>query len=411
MASPDTWYLSEVMNYPGVLNHDPEIEAKIKAAKETGKPVDGHAPGLKGPLAKKYAEAGITTDHESFTLEEALDKVQHGMHCLIREGSAAKNFDALIDIIRTNPEKVMFCSDDKHPDELVLHHINNHVKRALKLEHDLFDVLRAASVNPVLHYKLTVGLLRSGDPADFIVVDNLKDFNILKTYINGQLVADNRTTLLPPVVVDPINNFNAVPTSPQDFVLRTEKDKPVIRVIEACEGQLITKECHLPGKVENGYLVSDTENDILKLVVINRYAPGIPPAIAFIRNFGLRVGAIASTVAHDCHNIIAVGVDDESLSAAVNSLIEVKGGISVASDKGTVDCLPLPVAGLMSIEDGYIVAEQYASIDKKAKSLGTPLKSPFMTLSFMALLVIPALKLSDQGLFNGSEFRFTDVEV
>jgi len=407
--SPDIWYLSEMMNYPGVLNKDTEVLAKIAAAKAARKPIDGHAPGLKGELATAYAAAGITTDHECFTLEEALDKVKVGMHILIREGSAAKNFEALAELLTLHPDQVMFCSDDKHPDELVLYHINNHVKRALAKGYDLFNILRAASLQPVQHYKLPVGLLREGDPADFIVINNLDQFDILQTYIGGQLVAEKGKSLLPDVVATPINNFKATKRTVADFAIPANVTNPQIRVIEAIEGQLITNELLLPGKVEGGKLVSDTENDILKIVVINRYEPNAPAAIAFIKNFGLQKGALTSTVAHDCHNIIAVGVDDASICATVNALVESKGGISVAMSENTVSHMPLPIAGLMSTENGYEVAAQYATLDAKAKELGTKLHAPFMTLSFMALLVIPNLKLSDKGLFNGQRFEFTSV--
>jgi adenine deaminase len=321
LQNNDIWYLSEVMNYPGVLDKNDEVVAKIEAAKRVGKPVDGHAPGLKGEFAMHYAIAGITTDHESFELEEALDKVKYGMYCLIREGSAAKNFDALIDILRTNPYSVMFCCDDKHPDELLLYHINDHVKRAIAKGHDLFDVLCAASLHPVTHYGLPVGLLRQGDAADFIVVDNLEAFNVIQTYIGGQLVAEHGRSLLPHVQIEPINNFNASLTTPEDFRLRDTGD-PKIRVIEALEGQLITNEYIAQAKVVGGNLVSDPERDILKIAVVNRYSSGVPPAIAFIKNFGLKNGAIASTITHDCHNIISIGVDDESISAAVNGVIK-----------------------------------------------------------------------------------------
>jgi adenine deaminase len=412
LSNDDIWYLAEMMNYPGVLHNDTEVMAKISAAKKLGKPIDGHAPGLKGNLAEQYANAGITTDHESFTLEEALDKIKYGMYCLIREGSAAKNFDALSDVLRTHPYAAMFCSDDKHPDELVLHHINNHVKRALKKGYDLFDVLRAACVNPVIHYNLPVGLLRKGDPADFIVVNNLDDFDVLQTYINGELVAENGKSLLPQVSVSAINNFHAMPVRPLAFAIPSHDAAAHIRVIEAIEGQLVTNELKIPPKVEDGYLVSDVENDILKIVVVNRYSPSVQPAVAFIKNFGLKKGALASTVAHDCHNIVAVGVDDVSIAAAVNAVIAEKGGISVAVNADDVSCMPLPIAGLMTDKDGYEVAAEYSLLDKKAKEqLGTPLKAPFMTLSFMALLVIPSLKLSDKGLFNGADFKFTDVEI
>ena len=411
LQNPNIWYLSEMMNYPGVLHKDPEVMAKIAAAHAAGKPVDGHAPGLRGAEANAYAAAGITTDHECFTLGEALDKVNAGMHILIREGSAAKNFDALADLIRLHPDKVMFCSDDKHPDELELNHINALVKRALSLGFDLYDVLRAASVNPVAHYHLPVGLLRKGDPADFIKIDNILNFNILQTVINGLIVAENGNSLLPSLPATTINNFNTNKKTIEQFHIPSPAPQCTIRVIEAIEGQLVTNQLQLPAKTKDGLIVSDIERDILKMAVVNRYQPDAPIALGFIHNIGLKTGALASTVGHDCHNIIVVGTDDESMCAAVNALIDCKGGIAVTEPGTGTEYMALPVAGLMSAEDGHNVAAQYTYIDNKAKELGTPLKAPFMTLSFMALLVIPSLKLSDKGLFDGSTFNFTPLFV
>lgn len=410
LSSPDIWYLSEVMNYPGVLHNDAEVLAKIAAAKAAGKPVDGHAPGLRGADVVTYAAAGITTDHECFTLEEALDKVKAGMHILIREGSAAKNYEALAELIQLHPDRVMFCSDDKHPDELLLHHINGLVKRSLQKGYNLFDVLRAACVHPVLHYKLPVGLLRVNDPADFIVINNLQDFEVMQTYIAGKLVAEAGKTLLPAVDADPINNFVAEAKQASGFAIKANVEKPLIRVIEAVEGQLVTNMLQLPAKVVDGCIVSDTGNDVLKIAVINRYEKDAPIAVGFIKNFGLKKGALASTVAHDCHNIIAVGVDDESMCAAVNTLIACKGGIAVAKDKDNVTSIALPVAGLMSLDAGPAVARAYTELNEITQALGCTMHAPFMTLSFMALLVIPSLKLSDKGLFDGGKFAFTSLE-
>jgi len=403
-------YLSEMMNYPGVLFGDPVVAEKLQIAHALGKPVDGHAPGLRGDDAKKYIEAGISTDHECFTLEEALDKIKYGMKILIREGSAAKNYEALHTLIKDFPAMVMFCSDDKHPDDLVKGHINQIVARSIANGYDLFDVLGCACVNPVNHYGLDVGLLREGDPADFILVEDLKDFKVLKTYINGELVAENGKTLIPGVNAEIVNNFNTQRKSPEDFVISTQNDgHKSIRVIEALEGQLVTNELHFTENLLNGNLVSDVTKDILKLAVVERYSNG-KPAVAFIKNFGLTKGAIASCVAHDSHNIIAVGVEDEDICNAVNAIIDSKGGISVSSD-GKTEVLPLPVAGIMSNKDGHILAEKYTHINNLAKQLGTKLYAPYMTLSFMALLVIPQLKLSDKGLFDGKAFKFVDLEV
>lgn len=403
-------YLSEMMNYPGVLHNDPVVMDKIKIAHELGRPVDGHAPGLRSDEAKHYIEAGISTDHECYTLDEALDKVKFGMKILIREGSAAKNYEALHTLIGSHPEMVMFCSDDKHPNDLVEGHIDRIVSRSIAYGYDLFDVLYAACVNPVKHYGLEVGLLQQGDPADFIVVNNLADFKVTQTYINGELVAKNGKTMIQRVEAEVVNNFNASPKEIKDFVIDVRMDSaPLIRVIEAHDGQLITSELHEPAKLYNAKLISNTKNDVLKMAVVERYGNS-KPAIGFIRNFGLTKGAIASCVAHDSHNIIAVGVTDEDIRDAVNAIIANKGGISVAND-GNVEVLPLPVAGIMTNADGYEVAEQYTMLDAKAKELGTTLHAPFMTLSFMALLVIPQLKLSDKGLFDGKQFKFVDLFV
>jgi adenine deaminase len=401
----DIKYLSEMMNFPGVLYHDEEVMKKIAAAHRLNKPVDGHAPGLRGEEAKKYIDAGIYTDHECFTKDEALDKLQYGMKILIREGSAAKNFEALIDLLHDYPDRIMFCSDDKHPDSLVLGHINQLCARAVAKGVPIFNVLKAACVNPVEHYKLDVGLLRAGDAADFVVVKDLEQFEVVKTFIDGELVAENGQSLISSSATGMINNFSCSPKSPAGFAVPW-KGETEIPVIEALDGQLITNRLSFEPKIEDGQIKSDPKRDILKIVVVNRYSDA-PVAKAFIKNFGLKDGALASTVAHDSHNIVAVGVDDESICKAVNLLIDCKGGVSCVKEN-TELVVPLPVAGLMSAEDGYKVAEQYSMIDKAAKDAGSTLGSPFMTLSFMALLVIPHLKLSDLGLFDGDKFEFVD---
>jgi adenine deaminase len=400
-------YLAEMMNWPGTVNRDPEVMEKIRIAQKHGKPIDGHAPGLMGDLAAKYVSAGISTDHECFTYEEALGKIKLGMKIIIREGSAAKNFEALIDLMDQYAEFLMFCSDDKHPDNLALGHINQLAARAVAKGKDLFDILTAACLTPIWHYGLKVGQLRVNDPADFILVENLEQFNVLQTYIKGQLVAENGISLIKSVPVSAINNFHLGKKEPADFRILAKGSK--IRVIEALDGQLVTPEKMTEVKVLDGFAVSNPDRDILKMAVVNRYENSIP-ALAFITNFGLKSGAIASSVGHDSHNIIVVGVDDESICRAVNLLVAAKGGISgVNGEKEMV--LPLPVGGIMSDRDGYEVAGKYTALDQFAKSLGSRLQSPFMTLSFMALLVIPELKLSDKGLFDGKNFRFVDVFV
>ncbi len=403
-------YLSEMMNYPGVLHRDPLVMDKIIIAHSLGRPVDGHAPGLRGDDAKNYIEAGISTDHECFTIDEALDKIKYGMKILIREGSAAKNYEALHPLLKSHPEMVMFCSDDKHPNDLVISQIDDHVRRSIKYEYELFDVLNAACVHPVKHYNLEVGLLQVGDPADMIVVNNLTDFKVQQTYIDGKLVCDSGKSLIERVPAEIVNNFNTSRKHVNDFAIDAETDgAPVIRVIKALDGQLITEELHEPAKLFDAKLISNTENDVLKMTVVSRYNNS-KPAVAFIRGFGLKHGAIASCVAHDSHNIIAVGTNDEDICNAVNGIIDYKGGISVANN-GNVDFLPLPIAGIMTNEDGYTIAGKYTRLDAMAKELGTKLHAPFMTLSFMALLVIPQLKLSDKGLFDGKKFEFANLFI
>ena len=402
LSMKEVKYLAEMMNWPGVLGKDPLVMEKLAIAKKHQKVIDGHAPGLRGQMALDYINAGISTDHECFTIEEALDKLRHGMKIIIREGSAAKNFEALIPLLNDYEHDVMFCSDDKHPDNLVEGHINQLVKRALAKGINLFKVLRAACVNPVIHYGLEVGLLKTGDPADFIVIDHPENFEIIRTFVNGKLVAENGETHIESAQNPVINNFSIRPIQPAALKLYAKGSK--VNVIEALDGQLITNRLKVPCSIENGLMVTNVKEDILKLVVLNRYQPA-SPAIAFIKNFGLKSGAIASSVAHDSHNIIAVGVDDDSLCRAINLIIEEKGGVSAVGQKDE-RVVPLPVAGLMSPRDGYEIADAYAEIDKFAKKLGSHLNAPFMTLSFMALLVIPSCKLSDKGLFDGEKFEF-----
>ncbi len=396
-------YLSEMMNFPGVLAAEPGVMAKIGLARGLGLPVDGHAPGLTGDGARRYAAAGIGTDHECSSLAEARDKLAAGMHILIREGSAARDFDTLLPLVASHPGQVMFCSDDKHPDDLLAGHIDRLAARAVAAGHDVFDVLGCACVNPVRHYRLPVGLLEPGDPMDAVLVADLRHFRPLATWLDGRQVSRDGKSLDDPLPVVPVNRFRAAPISTSDLKLPAAPGR--LRVIEARDGELLTREIRVTPRVEAGCLVADPERDILRLLVLNRYQPA-PPALAFVRGFGLRRGALASSVAHDSHNVVAVGADEAALCRAVNAVLGMGGAIAVAAGDG-VGVLPLPVAGLMRAGDGDRVAGDYARLTRLARDLGSPLRSPFMTLSFMALLVIPELKLSDRGLFDGRDFRFT----
>lgn len=398
----DIGYLSEMMNYPGVVAGDTDVLAKIAAAKARGKPVDGHAPGLRGPALAAYVAAGISTDHECVTLDEALEKLSLGMRILIREGSAARNFDALASLIDSHPGRVMLCSDDRHPDQLFLGHVDTLVRRALARGSDLFDVLQAATVNAVRHYGLDVGLLRPGDGADFIEVDDLRTLRIRKVFVRGELAAVDGVTLWPRLASGTPNTFAARPQAAEAFAVPAGPAGARLRVIEARDGQLVTGSSLAEPLVVAGCVVADPAADVLKITLVNRYADR-PPVVAFIRNFGFRRGAIAASVAHDSHNIVAVGVDDASLARAVNLVIDARGGLA-AVDDGREELLPLPIAGLMSDLPGTEVAARYAALDRFAKDLGSPLGAPFMTLAFMALLVIPALKLAPQGLFDTGRF-------
>ncbi|MCB0399344.1 MAG: adenine deaminase [Winogradskyella sp.] len=423
MANPDVKYLAEMMNYPGVIYDDAEVLKKIEWAKHYNKPIDGHAPGLRGDDLTKYISAGISTDHECFTYEEGLEKLQKGMKVIIREGSAAKNFEALIGLLDEHYQNMMFCSDDKHPDDLLIGHINQLCARAMAKGNDVFKVLQTACVNPVKHYNLDVGLLQVGDTADCIVVEDLKDFKTLQTYINGELVYDNGESKIQHVNFENLNNFNTSKKTVEDFKLPYDTDhrslseaevkafsnSQKIRVIECLDGELVTNQLIENATIVDGNLVSSTENDILKLTVVNRYQND-RLAIAFIKNFGLKEGAIASSVGHDSHNIIAVGVSDEAICKAVNLIIENEGGICAISNTEQ-KMVALPVAGIMSDKDAETIGKQYSDLDKMAKNMGSKLHAPYMSLSFMALLVIPALKLSDKGLFDGGKFEFTDLVV
>lgn len=401
LEQDDIFYLAEMMNYPGVLFKDPEVMEKIRIAKEIGKPIDGHAPGLKGDQAEQYIAAGISTDHECFTLEEALDKLRFGMKIIIREGSAAKNFEALIDLFDTHPAQLMFCSDDKHPDDLIKGHINQLVLRAQAQGKDLMDILRAVTVNPVAHYGMKNGLLREGDSADMVVVDHLETFNVLQTYVAGQLVAEAGKSLIEHVEERAVNYFNC------DTITSGMLQMPLAagthRAIKILDQQIVTEETAY--EHAGGDFIANTESDFLKIVVVNRYQ-NAPIAKAIVHASGLQLGAIASSVAHDSHNIIAIGCNDDDLADAVNAVINEKGGVA-AANKGQQKVVGLPVAGLMSHGDGYQVAADYETLDHWVTAeLGCSLTSPYMTLSFLALLVIPKLKLSDKGLFDGEKFAF-----
>ncbi len=404
----DILYLTEMMNFPGVIYRDEEVGKKLEYARKQGKPIDGHAPGLSGTDLLTYAKAGITSDHECTSVEEAEEKIACGIKIQIREGSAAKDYEALWPLIDKYPDMVMLCTDDSHPDDLINGHLNLLLKRSMAKGLDLFNVLRSATVNPKEHYNLNVGTLQKGDPADICVVDSLQTFNVLSTYIDGKLVFNGKEQLMNNEPIEVINNFNCEKiTSKQIQVAGKDGDK--IRIIEAIDGELVTKEIIAVAKVENSLVVSDADRDFLKIVVVNRYQ-NTEPVVGFIKNFNLKKGSLAGSIAHDSHNIIAVGTNDDDILAAINAIIESKGGI-VACSGDDLHHLPLVIGGIMSHEPGEIVADKYQQLNSKAKDYGSDLRAPFMTLSFMALLVIPSLKIGDKGLFDGNKFELTNLFV
>lgn len=399
--------LGEVMNLPAVLSGDDDMMKKIEHCKKRDLVADGHAPFLSGNDLKQYIDAGITTDHECSEYSEAEEKIKKGMKILIREGSAAKNFDKLISLIEKYPDDIMFCSDDLHPDDLEKGHINLLVKKAVSLGYDIFDILKAASVNACNHYKLDMGLLNVGNSADFIVIDDLKNINVLETVFKGEVVAKGGKSLKEYKNSVEINNFNTEEVDTLDIQVKVKSDKML--VIGVKDGELLTDKLVVKPKIENGYAVSDTDNDILKIVVVNRYE-STAPAVGFIKGFGLKAGAIASSVAHDSHNIIAVGISDEEIVAVINAVIYSKGGVSVIYDNA-LDILKLPIAGLMSNLEYCQVSEIYERLTEFSKNTGTSLHAPFMTLSFMALPVIPELKMTDKGLFDSTVFKHTNLFI
>ncbi|MDX9920363.1 MAG: adenine deaminase [Paludibacter sp.] len=404
LARDDIYFLAEMMNYPGVIEQDAQVHAKLAAARKYHKPIDGHAPELTGEGLKAYAAAGISTDHECMTTAEAEEKIALGMQILIREGSAAKNFDDLLPLMKNFADRIMFCSDDKHPDDLLKNgHINTLARRAVAAGYNPVDVLRVCSYNPVKHYGLNVGLLQTGDEADFVIVDDLKDFRINEVYIAGRKVVAAGNALFNVVEGETvINNFQAEKITVADIHVAPEGNS--LKVIVVDDGQLFTHSHRVAPRTVEGNVVSDVQQDVLKLVVYNRYRPS-KPAVGFIRNIGLKAGAMASTVSHDSHNIVAVGASDAEIVRAINSLIDTKGGV-LACNGDEMKILPLPVAGLISVKNGEETARLYEEVDAMAKRLGSTLKAPFMTLAFMSLLVIPKLKLSDKGLFDGRSYSF-----
>jgi adenine deaminase len=400
LGSKDIKYLSEMMNFPGVINGDKEVIKKLEYAKKAGKPIDGHAPGLSGVLLRKYVEAGISTDHECSNLNEAKEKISLGMKILIREGSAAKNLDSLKELFPTNPDMIMLCSDDLHPEMLVKGHINKLIARLISEKYDLFDVIRSATINPSKHYNLGAGLIRKGDDADFILVDSPEKMNVHETWIKGEKVFDEGKVLFSYDTGSAINKFNCKSINEHD--IKVKNNNGDIRIIIATDGELLTRETRVSSG-SSEYISPDINNDILKIVVKDRYRD-LPPAVGFIKGFGLKKGAFASSIAHDSHNIISIGTNDKDIASSINEIVRLHGGLAVSSGKA-VESLQLNIGGIMTTRSCEEIAHDYDNLNQLVNSFGCTMKAPFMTLSFMALLVIPDLKIGDRGLFDVKKFE------
>ena len=399
--------LGEMMNFPGVIQGFSDVIDKLNVSKKHNLPIDGHIPGVMGDDLEKYANFGISTDHECFSIDEALEKIELGMKILIREGSAARNFEALFPLIDKYPEMVMLCTDDSHPDDLVNKgHINKILRMGVKQGVNIFNLLRAATINPIKHYNLPVGILQEGDMADFVVLNNLTEFNIIETYIDGKPAFSNNRILFNHIETKEINNFNRNTHITAKELLLEDKNC-AIKVIEAMDGSLLTSSFTSKLESADGYLKADSTKDILHISVLNRYQES-KPVNGFINGFGLKNCAIASTVAHDSHNIIAIGTNPEILADSINELIDCKGGIVFVNGHNRY-IIPLEFAGLMTNMDGQKVAHLYEAINTAVSASGCKLKAPFMTMSFMALLVIPELKIGDKGLFDINSFDFVDI--
>lgn len=422
--------LGEMMNFPGVINGDGEVLAKLEKAKELGKPIDGHAPLLSGKDLDKYIAEHISTDHECSNFAEAIEKKEKGMKIMVREGSSAKNMEALFDFsdrldywknhesFGKMPNEVLekrihlpifdfIVSDDKHTTDLIKGHLNESIKKAIGLEISPISAIEMVTVNPSTHYNLNTGAIVKGMQADYVVVDNLNDLNILKTYVAGKCVFDGENVLFDVEETEFKNTFDVSKKGFEDFEISCDEPSADVNVIRCFNGELITEAESATLETKNGFVQPDLEEDILKIAVVERYG-GNSIANGFITGFNLKKGAIASSVAHDSHNIVVVGTNSEDMANAVNCLIDNEGGFAIV-DGDFEDSLALPIAGLMTNEDSHEVAEKLEKLHKTAADFGCKLDSPFMTMSFMALLVIPAIKISDKGLFDCINFEFIDV--
>ncbi len=406
--------LAEMMNFPGVIYRDPDVLAKISAARQQKKPIDGHAPGLEGPQLYAYISAGIQSDHECTTEHEAIEKLRSGMHIMIRQGTCAKNLQTLLPAVNEKTaRRMMWCSDDRHPHDLIAEgHIDSIVYEAIQSGLDPILAIQMATLNPAEYFNLDhLGALAPGRQADLVVFSDLKKPVIEKVYSRGILIAENGKIL--PTIQIP--SAASVPPSMHvdlqkiDFAIPA--DKKQIRVIEIVPEQVITHQRIEEITVKNKQAVSDPSKDLLKMAVVERHSGSGNIGKGFVKGLGLKHGALASSVAHDSHNIIVVGTTDEDMRAALEAVVKMGGGLAAVSDARVRAELALPIAGLMSLEPVQRVRDQLDKLIEATHDMGTPLKDPFMTLSFLALPVIPELKLTDIGLVDVNKFEVVPLFV
>ncbi|HSR31150.1 MAG TPA: adenine deaminase, partial [Anaerolineae bacterium] len=397
--------LAEMMNYPGLLFRVPAVLDKIRSAGD--RPIDGHAPGLSGLDLNAYVAAGVRSDHECTDLEEAREKLRRGMHILIREGTTERNLHALLPLVTPqNARMCHFCSDDRHPDTLLREgHIDGIVRRAIALGLDPITAFQMATINTAKYFGLrNIGAVAPGYRADLLVLDNLEAVQLAQVYASGQLVADGGQALFS------TSGMLDVPTQPSVHVdlnalnLDIAAGEGSARVIGTIPDQVVTEDLRLIPTIENGRVVSDPGRDLLKIAVIERHHGTGNVGLGLVKGIGLKQGAIASSVAHDSHNLVVVGASDEGMRVAVAAIAEMGGGLVVVEGGQVRAACPLPIAGLISDHSVEEVRDQVEALTEAAHALGCTLPDPFMTLSFLALPVIPSLKLTDKGLVDVSKF-------
>jgi adenine deaminase len=412
MPHPRVVALAEMMNFPGVIQGDPSVMAKIRLARDARKRVDGHAPGVQGPTLDAYIAAGVASDHECITAAEAMEKLRRGMHIMIREGTGAKNMAALRDIIQpATAHRLMWCTDDRHPHDIMAEgHIDAMVRQAIGLGVAPHLAIRLATMNPAAYFGLPrTGAIAPGLRADMVVFNRLENPMAEAVYAGGQRVAEHGRLLETVDFPDPIPPAPAMHVDPAALDFGVTAAGPRIRVIEIVPGQIVTRHGQAATPVADGRAVADPDRDLLKIAVVERHRGTGRTGIGFVKGMGLRRGAIASSVAHDAHNIIVVGARDDDMHTAVRHVVAMQGGLAVVAEGKVLASLALPIAGLMSPEPIRSIQDQLTGLTRAARDLGTSLPDPFMTLSFLALPVIPELKITDRGLVDVDRFEPVDL--